>query len=136
MARTAPIVVNKFAGKCDTCGTAVKAGAGVATKAADKWIVLCTKDAPETHGARNPWRGIHMSGEMDYTGGEYTRSKARQLVNNEYRDTDALAEKCECGGTMWWRATVGARICPDCNTMVVYRHIKGTNDFERKIVKL
>lgn len=128
------IIVNKFAGTCNICQTRVGAGEGIATKKGGRWEVTCKKDAGETHGAHNPWRDIHEQGEMDYTGGEYTRRIARQLVANEYRDTDRMAEPCECGGTCHWRATVGARICPSCGTMIVYRWNKATETMERVVV--
>lgn len=129
------VIANKFPGKCTACNAQVAKGAGFASREGSKWVLRCTKDQGETNGANNPWRDIHMGDEMAYTGGEYTRGMGRKAVDNEYSGTDALAEPCDnCGGTCHWRATVGARICPDCGTMIVYRWIKGTLDFERKLV--
>lgn len=134
MAKT---ITNKFAGKCDTCSTRVDAGKGFARKNGAKWIVLCAKDAGETHGANNPWRELHRQAEMDYCGGEYTRAMGRRLVDGEFANSDERAEPCEtkgCGGTMWYRATVGAPQCPDCRAMVVYKWNESKKDFDRKII--
>lgn len=128
-------IVNKFAGTCATCNTRVAKGEGITKRVNNKWAVYCTKDAGETHGATNPWRDAHRTAEMDYTGGEYTRSKARQMVDNEYHNTDQLAEPCECGGTCHWKATVGARICPSCGRMVVYRIDQTTHKVTRSVVR-
>lgn len=130
-------IANKYAGKCSTCKADVPAGKGYARKTSTKWIVLCTKDAGETHGASNPWRELHRQAEYDYCGGEYTRSMGRNLVDREFAHTDELAEPCEtegCGGTMHYRATVGAPQCPDCRAMVVYKIDQVTLETTRKII--
>jgi hypothetical protein len=65
---------------------------------------------------QNPWIAQHMAAEMDHTGGEYTRAKAVQAVRGEYASGPAPMP-CECGGTAFYRATVGARKCPDCGAL-------------------
>lgn len=65
---------------------------------------------------RNPWMNLHMAAEMEHTGGEYTRAKARSAVQAEF-DRGPAPMPCECGGTAHYRATVGVRKCPDCGTM-------------------
>lgn len=128
-------ITNKFAGTCTECSTRVASGKGTATKVGNKWVVRCAAHKGETHGATNPWRDQHMQAEMDYTGGEYTRSKARARVNGEYRNTDDMSEPCECGGTCYYRATVGARQCPDCGAIIVYRWDEANKKTIRSIVK-
>lgn len=132
MART---IVNKFSGTCNVCTVRVAAGAGVATRIDNKWKVLCNAHKGETNGTTNPWKAQHMVAEMDYTGGEYTRRIAKSMVDREYANTDELAEKCDCGGTCHWRATVGARQCTSCCAIVVYKVDQTTGTVTRKLVK-
>ena len=135
MAKT---ITNKFAGKCNTCSTRVDAGKGFARKSDTKWIVLCTKDAGETHGASNPWKSAHRTAAADYATGRYERSIEMSKVDWEFAHSDELAEPCEtpgCGGTMWYRATVGAPQCPDCRAMVVYTVNQETKETTRKICR-
>lgn len=120
------VITNKFAGKCVECNTAVPAGRGFARKTDTKWTVVCRRDNVETNGANSPWKALHLDAELDYTGGEYTPRKAMAAVDREYTGTDKLAEKCpNCPGTCHWRATVGARICPDCHTMIWFKWENG-----------
>jgi ribosomal protein L37AE/L43A len=65
---------------------------------------------------RNPWIDQHLAGEMEHTGGEYTRAKARSVVMGEYAH-GPKPMPCECGGTAHYRATVGVRKCPDCGAL-------------------
>lgn len=135
MAKT---ITNKFAGKCDTCSTRVEAGKGFARKNGAKWIVLCAKDAGETHGANNPWKSAHRTAAADYAEGRYERAREMALVDHEFAHSDELAEPCEtpgCGGTMHYRATVGAPQCPDCRAMVVYKIDQKTLVTTRKIIR-
>lgn len=135
MAKT---ITNKFAGKCDTCSTRVEAGKGFARKNGAKWIVLCAKDAGETHGANNPWKAQHRTAAADYAEGRYERSIEMSKVDWEFANSDERAEPCEtpgCGGTMHYRATVGAPQCPDCRAMVVYKWNESKKDFDRKIIR-
>jgi hypothetical protein len=75
-----------------------------------------------TNPKHNPWKDIHHEAEQDYTGGEYTRRKARTAVENEYRGTDQYGWLCpnaKCkDGYCHYRATVNASWCPSCNTGV------------------
>lgn len=134
MAKT---ITNKFAGKCDTCSTRVDAGKGFARKNGTKWIVLCTKDAGETHGAGNPWKSLHHSFAGSYAETRYEAQREHALVDHEYSHSDEMAEPCEtkgCGGTMHYRATVGAPQCPNCRAMVVYKIDQKTKDMTRVII--
>lgn len=65
----------------------------------------------------NPWQELHTLGESAYTDDEYTDSMAREVVANEYRDTDQCATECPCGGTLHYKATIGALKCPDCGQL-------------------
>lgn len=129
------VIVNKFPGTCQTCATRVEAQEGVAFRDGKRWVVRCSTHKGETHGANNPWREIHRQAEMDYTGGEYTRAMGRRRVDSEYNGTDSMAEPCPtCEGTCHWRATVGARQCPGCGTMICYRIDQTTHEVTRSII--
>lgn len=132
------VIINKYAGRCNNCQNRVNKGEGVAKRQNGKWIVLCAKDAGETHGARNPWKGAHKTAALDYAETPYEASRELALVDHEFGHTDELAEPCEtegCGGTMWYRATVGAPQCPDCRAMVVYKIDQKTLVTTRKIIR-
>lgn len=130
------VIINKFAGTCQTCSVRVAAGAGVAVKDGTRWAIKCTDHKGETHGATNPWRDAHRTAERDFCGGEYSYATGRARVDSEYNSTDSLAEPCPtCGGTCHWRATVGARQCPDCRTMIAYHWNQAKNEMIRKIIK-
>jgi hypothetical protein len=130
------VIINKYAGRCDNCQNRVGKGEGVAKRKAGKWIVLCAKDAGETHGARNPWKPAHKTAALDYAETPYEASRELALVDHEYAHSDEMSEPCECGGTMWYKATVGAPICPDCRRMVVYKWTGVGTEFTRRIVQL
>lgn len=130
-------ITNKFAGTCKTCQTKVAKGTGVAKREGGKWIVLCAGCKGETHGATNPWKSLHKIAAADYATGRYERSRESALVDHEFAHSDELAEPCEtpnCGGTMWYRATVGAPQCPDCRAMVVYTIDQKTLVTTRKVL--
>jgi hypothetical protein len=131
-------IVNKFAGTCKTCSTRVPAGKGIARKAAKGWDVLCNDHKGETHGATNPWKAIHKNAALDYASTPREASREMALVDSEFGHTDELAEPCEtpgCGGTMHYRATVGAPQCPDCRAMVVYKIDQKTLVTTRKVIR-
>jgi hypothetical protein len=68
---------------------------------------------------RNPWVALHMDAEMLSTGEGYTRSMARALVLSEFANGPDPMD-CEapgCNGVAWYRATVGALMCPDCRSL-------------------
>lgn len=130
-------ITNKFRGVCRDCSANVAPGTGIAFREGSRWVVLCAEHKGETHGATNPWKADHHAKERGHIGGEYTWAKARKRVDHEYENTDDLAEPCPkegCGGTCHWRATVGARQCPDCRTMIVYRWDEATGTAIRKVV--
>lgn len=63
---------------------------------------------------RNPWQDQHAAHEVEfYTGGGYTARMARQVVAGEYASAPAPVP-CDCGGTLHYKATVGALVCPTC----------------------
>lgn len=67
----------------------------------------------------NPWMQPHIDAELRSTGGGYTRRMAIAAVRREYQGApDPMP--CECGGQAHYRATVGARMCPDCRAL--YHH--------------
>jgi hypothetical protein len=68
----------------------------------------------------NPLAQAHLSGEFSFTGGEYTRGHASDLVRNEY-DHNPLPVRCDshgCTGIAWYKATFGAWRCMECNDLV------------------
>ena len=67
----------------------------------------------------NPWMDQHMAGEMEYTGGEYTRRTAAALVRGEYANGPAPEPCGRCGDLAYYRATVGAMQCPTCRALKV-----------------
>jgi hypothetical protein len=73
----------------------------------------------------NPWQSLDHERTSQYA---ETASEARiehELVDGEYRGTEQYARPCTdgCGGTMQYRATVGALQCPDCRALA---HANGT----------
>lgn len=128
-------ITNKFAGKCNTCSARVGAGEGIARKQGGKWLVFCSKDAGETHGSRNPWKGLHQAIAGDYAETRREARIERKLVDSEYSNTDRMAEPCPtCGGTCHYRATVGAIQCPNCRTMIVYTIDQETHKTKRSVI--
>ncbi len=109
-------IKNKFAGNCTKCAKRVEAEAGVAIKETktSPWQVFCFEDMPETHGAINPWKGQHRNRSAAAYGRSAWEARA---IDNEYQDTDYYAHRCDCGNIRWWKATVGAAICPECGSM-------------------
>ena len=67
----------------------------------------------------NPWVEMHIAAEVDYQshlGRRGARAMAEKLVGFEYADAPDPID-CECGETAWYRATVGAMICPSCRAL-------------------
>jgi hypothetical protein len=63
----------------------------------------------------NPWKARHVDAERAFQDGD--RRLAEQLVNNEYAGAPRELVCAGCGGFAYWRATVGAMMCPDCRSM-------------------
>jgi hypothetical protein len=61
----------------------------------------------------NPYLEGHIEGETVFQGGD--RELATQLVTSEYEGQDPMP--CDCGGTLFYKATVGAYKCPDCGVL-------------------
>lgn len=60
----------------------------------------------------NPWIARHIDDESAYQ----PRWLARKLVLLEFAGCPDPTP-CECGGTAWFRATVGSLMCPDCRRL-------------------
>lgn len=60
----------------------------------------------------NPWVAAHIDAETDYQGGD--RSLAATLVKMEYALGPDPIPCPHCPETTFWRATVGAMVCPSC----------------------
>lgn len=111
------VIKNKFAGTCQgECGKVVEAGKGAAIKVDDNspWKLFCLMDMGETHGALNPWNTQARNRSRAAYGNSTWEARA---IRSEYQDTDYYLKPCTCGDTMWWKATVGAIICPECGKM-------------------
>jgi hypothetical protein len=61
----------------------------------------------------NPWRRPHLEAEYAFHDDPRT---ARRLVELEYEGAPDPV-MCRCGDTAYWRATVGALMCPRCRTL-------------------
>lgn len=66
----------------------------------------------------NPWIEQHVAAETVHQRhfGRNARAVAQQLVALENSGAPEPLP-CSCGGTAWFRATVGVRMCPDCRAM-------------------
>ena len=67
----------------------------------------------------NPWIEQHIVAEMDYQwhlGRRGARAMAEKLVRLEFAGAPDPID-CECGEKAWYRATVGAMICPSCRAL-------------------
>lgn len=87
-----------------------KFAASKGSKAATSWLFNL-----------NPLAHDHLTGEMNFTGGGYTRSKARGAVRFEY-DHAPLPVACEepgCNGVAWYKGTFGAHKCTSCGTLAL-----------------
>lgn len=58
----------------------------------------------------NPYYEQHVQAEIELNP-YVSRKRARQLVENEFPQQLIAPRQCPCGGYLWYRATVGARIC-------------------------
>jgi len=67
----------------------------------------------------NPWMEQHVAAEADFQHGSARQrwAVARKLVALEYSGMDEFARDCPCGGTLWYRATIGALACPHCGQL-------------------
>jgi predicted RNA-binding Zn-ribbon protein involved in translation (DUF1610 family) len=101
----------RFPSPCPNCEAGIEAGDDIA-RTDGRWAHRdCA--APKL----NPWIDQHMAGEMEYTGGEYTRAKAAQLVRSEFAGAPAPEPCGSCGEPAHYRATVGAMQCPSCRAI-------------------
>jgi hypothetical protein len=72
---------------------------------------------PGTSLEMNPLYHEHQIGELAFTGGGYTRSKARRAVSSEYSEPECQqARLCECGKLAWYKGTFGAWRC-ECGNL-------------------
>ena len=61
----------------------------------------------------NPWQEQHTQREAAF---QDDSRVADRLVAMEYDDVPEAAA-CRCGGTLWWKATVGAFKCATCGVL-------------------
>ena len=65
----------------------------------------------------NPWQVQHTADETVFSG-----RLAKQLVDGEYAGTEEYDTDCGmCGSPAYYRATVGAVMCPNCRAIEVSR---------------
>jgi ribosomal protein L37AE/L43A len=67
----------------------------------------------------NPWYLQHLEGEMNFLGEGYTRSIAKAVTRSEYQghEQPIPCGASDCNEQAFYRATVGAFICPCCDAM-------------------
>jgi hypothetical protein len=68
----------------------------------------------------NPWKLLDISRTDQYAETAQQAADEHDLIEIEYRGTDEYKQPCTkdgCGGTMHYRATVGALQCPTCRTL-------------------
>lgn len=68
----------------------------------------------------NPWKARHIGAEAVFNGDNF--DLAARMVDHEYAGREEETEKCGiCGQNAYYRATVGAFQCPNCNSVLVVR---------------
>jgi len=72
---------------------------------------------------RNPWIAQHIEGETLFQSGDGRSARrgrqiAEAVVASEYLGAPGPFP-CPCGGTFWYRATIGAHKCPDCDRLAL-----------------
>lgn len=65
--------------------------------------------------AINPHRVAHTDAEVTFQDGNFAVASA--LVGNEYSGIRNESAPCRCGGTLWYKATIGAWKCVDCGDL-------------------
>lgn len=69
---------------------------------------------------RNPWQARHAADETVFQGGN--SRLAAQIVAGEYAGTEEYDTDCgKCGSAAYYRATVGAVMCPNCRAIEIRR---------------
>lgn len=63
---------------------------------------------------RNPYIDSHIAAETDFQNGN--RPLAEAMVMHEYAGAPDPVD-CTCGSKAFYKATVGAMICPSCRSM-------------------
>lgn len=114
----------RYAGTCKTCGTRFPAGSKIGY--AGRGMTYCADHLPAAPAAsENPWKAKHLELERRFADptNPFELAWAEKAVDGEYAGMDAYARPCPCGGTMHYRATVGALQCPDCRELA---HTNGT----------
>lgn len=71
----------------------------------------------------NPHIEQHIAAEMAFCDNDLERALARDRVKSEYAGMAEYDTPCSCGGTLSYRATIGALKCPDCGQLA---HTDGT----------
>jgi hypothetical protein len=62
----------------------------------------------------NEWMKLDQERTRSYTTGRFNRDEEMRMIANEYAGTEDWDRPCTtqgCGGTLQWRATVGAMVC-------------------------
>lgn len=76
----------------------------------------------------NPWKARHIGAEAVFNGGNF--NAACTAVDFEYNGREEETEKCGiCGQSAYYRATVGAFMCPNCNAVLVTRIDQSTGKY-------
>ena len=69
--------------------------------------------------SENPWIAEHIAAETDFQDGD--RALAERLVTIEYADApDPIVCPHHCGGTAYYKSTIGAYKCPGCGGLATY----------------